>query len=42
MADRDPEKDKHQGHLVLLAKDRQGYKNLMKIVSAGYTKGLLL
>jgi DNA polymerase-3 subunit alpha len=39
MADRDPEKDKHQGHLVLLAKDRQGYKNLMKIVSAGYTKG---
>ncbi len=39
MADKDPDKDKHQGHLVLLAKDRQGYQNLMKIVSAGYIEG---
>ncbi|MDD3874945.1 MAG: DNA polymerase III subunit alpha, partial [Methanosarcina sp.] len=39
MADRDVEKDKHQGHLVLLAKNQLGYKNLMKIVSAGYTEG---
>ncbi|MBP9707975.1 MAG: PHP domain-containing protein, partial [Oligoflexales bacterium] len=27
-------------HLVLLAKNIQGYKNLLKIVSAGYTEGL--
>ena len=26
-------------HLVLLAKNRQGYKNLMKLVSLGYTEG---
>ncbi len=39
MADKDVEKDKHQGHLVLLAKNEQGYKNLMKIVSLGFTKG---
>ncbi|GAB1476270.1 DNA polymerase III subunit alpha [Bacillota bacterium] len=39
MKDRDPERDKQQGHLVLLAKDRQGYQNLMKIVSAGYLEG---
>ncbi|MDR1067769.1 MAG: DNA polymerase III subunit alpha [Clostridiales Family XIII bacterium] len=39
MEDRDPTKDKHTGHLVLLAKDNQGYKNLMKIVSMAYTKG---
>lgn len=39
MQDRDPEKDKHQGHLVLLAKNQEGYQNLMKIVSAGYTEG---
>jgi DNA polymerase-3 subunit alpha len=39
MEDRDPEKDKHQGHLVLLAENETGYKNLMKIVSHGYTRG---
>lgn len=33
VADSDP------GHLVLLAKDNQGYKNLMKIVSIGFTEG---
>ena len=27
-------------HLVLLCKNNQGYKNLCKIVSAGYTEGL--
>ena len=31
--------DSEQGHLVLLAKDNQGYKNLMKIVSIGFTEG---
>lgn len=36
---KDPDKDKQQGHLVLLAKTNQGYKNLMKIVSRGYTEG---
>ncbi|MDD4564101.1 MAG: DNA polymerase III subunit alpha [Eubacteriales bacterium] len=39
MTDKDSEKDKRQGHLVLLAKNNTGYKNLMKIVSAGYTDG---
>ncbi|MEL7658870.1 MAG: PHP domain-containing protein, partial [Bacillota bacterium] len=39
MRDKDVEKDKHQGHLVLLAKNNIGYQNLMKIVSAGYTDG---
>lgn len=39
MTDKDAEKDKHQGHLVLLAKNEIGYKNLIKIVSLGFTKG---
>lgn len=39
MHDKDAERDKKQGHLVLLAKNNEGYKNLMKIVSAGYTEG---
>ncbi len=39
MKDKDPDRDKRQGHLVLLAKTRQGYQNLMKIVSAGCTEG---
>ena len=39
MTDKDAEKDKHQGHLILLVKNEQGYKNLIKIVSLGYTKG---
>ena len=39
MTDKDADKDKYQGHLVLLAKDNDGYKNLIKIVSQGYTKG---
>lgn len=39
MLDKDPEWDKNQGHLVLLAKNNKGYKNLMKIVSVGFTEG---
>ena len=39
MTDKDVERDKHQGHLILLAKNETGYKNLIKIVSAGYIKG---
>ena len=31
--------DSEPGHLVLLAKDMIGYKNIMKIVSAGFTEG---
>ncbi|AEV68825.1 DNA polymerase III subunit alpha [Acetivibrio clariflavus] len=31
--------DSDPGHLVLLAKNNQGYKNLMKIVSIGFTEG---
>lgn len=31
--------DSSQGHLILLAKNNEGYKNLMKIVSVGFTEG---
>jgi len=31
--------DSEQGHLVLLAKSNAGYKNLMKLVSIGFTEG---
>ncbi len=31
--------DSDQGHLVLLASNMKGYKNLMKIVSLGFTEG---
>ena len=37
--DKDASKDKYMGHLVLLAKNNEGYKNLMKIVSEGYRNG---
>ncbi|MCX7843514.1 MAG: DNA polymerase III subunit alpha [Clostridia bacterium] len=37
--DKQPGMDADQGHLVLLAKDMTGYKNLIKIVSAGFTEG---
>jgi len=37
--DKDSEKDKFMGHLILLAENDQGYKNLMKIVSEGYRNG---
>ena len=39
MLDKDVDKDKHQGHLILLAKNEEGYQNLIKIVSEGFTKG---
>ena len=31
--------DRELGHLILLAENNEGYKNLMKIVSKGYTQG---
>jgi len=37
--DRQPGIDADQGHLVLLAMDNEGYRNLMKIVSIGFTEG---
>lgn len=37
--DKQPGRDADQGHLVLLARDNEGYRNLMKIVSAGFTEG---
>ncbi|MBQ6583288.1 MAG: DNA polymerase III subunit alpha [Mogibacterium sp.] len=37
--DRDPEKDRNSGHLILLAENETGYRNLVKIVSAGYSEG---
>lgn len=39
MTDKDPVKDKHSGHMILLAKDNEGYKNIVKIVSAGFVDG---
>lgn len=37
--DKEVSYDKSQGHLVLLVKDEEGYKNLIKIVSAAYKEG---
>ncbi len=37
--DRDPRLDSEQGHLILLAVNNQGYRNLMKLVSLGFTEG---
>jgi len=39
MADRDSKLDKKSSHLLLLAKDDIGYKNLLKITSAAQTEG---
>ncbi len=39
MKDKQPGLDSDYGHLVLLAKNQTGYKNLMKIVSLGFTEG---
>lgn len=32
-------KSKHYNHLVLLAKNKEGYKNLVKMITIGYTEG---
>ena len=37
--DKDPNLDSKYNHLILLAKDNEGYKNLTKIVSIGFTEG---
>ncbi len=37
--DRDKDLDRDRGHLVLLVENEQGYRNLIKLVSAGYTEG---
>lgn len=39
MKDKDPNFDKSQGHLILLAKDTTGYQNLIKLVSTAYVQG---
>jgi DNA polymerase-3 subunit alpha len=39
MKDRDPRQDSSQYHLVLLAKNQEGYNNLIKLVSMGFTEG---
>lgn len=39
LRDKDPNYDKNQGHLVLLAKDMEGYQNLIKLVSTSYVEG---
>ncbi len=37
--DKNSKQDSNPGHLVLLAKNQQGYKNLMKTVSTGFVEG---
>jgi len=39
MEDRDPRHDKRSTHLLLLAENQQGYKNLLKLTSAAQLKG---
>ncbi len=39
MSDKDPMIDNKYNHLILLAKDNNGYKNLIKLVSLGFTDG---
>ncbi|OPJ54987.1 DNA polymerase III subunit alpha [Alkalithermobacter paradoxus] len=39
LKDKDPNFDKYQGHLVLLAKNMTGYKNIIKLVSKAYIEG---
>ena len=36
---KEPNIDNKYNHLILLAKDNQGYKNLSKLVSIGFTEG---
>ena len=37
--DKEPGIDNHYSHLILLAKNKTGYENLIKIVSAGFVDG---
>lgn len=37
--DKDPKLDNQYHHLILLAKNNEGYKNLSKLVSLGFTEG---
>lgn len=37
--DKDPKLDNQYNHLILLAKNNEGYKNLSKLVSLGFTEG---
>lgn len=37
--DKEPNIDNKYNHLILLAKDNQGYKNLSKLVSIGFVEG---
>lgn len=39
MTDKDPNLDKYSSHLILLAENMEGYKNLIKIVSDSYVDG---
>lgn len=39
MKDKDPDLDRYQNHLVLIAETNDGYRNLIKIVSEGYING---
>ncbi|MEX2162528.1 MAG: DNA polymerase III subunit alpha [Anaerolineales bacterium] len=39
MRDRDPEEDKKSSHLLLLAENQTGYRNLLKIASAAQLEG---
>ncbi|TWH79314.1 DNA polymerase III subunit alpha [Sedimentibacter saalensis] len=39
MTDKDPQKDKNQYHLVLLAENYTGYKNIIKLCSEGFVDG---
>ena len=39
MTDRDPQLDKQSSHLLLLAENETGYKNLLQIASAAQLEG---
>jgi DNA polymerase-3 subunit alpha len=39
LMDKDPQKDKSQYHLVLLAENYEGFKNIIKLCSIGYVDG---
>lgn len=39
LTDKDPQKDKSQYHLVLLAENYEGWKNIIKLCSAGFIDG---